>query len=104
MRKTVSGYCGAIAGLLVMALGGCASSTQNTQGKMLDASAPYCQELRRDKPELYMDVCETMDGWRARDPRGFARRGEKDDSEGFVGFMFGLAAEKTIEAVVREFD
>lgn len=71
---------------------------------MLDASAPYCQELRRDKPEFYMDVCETMDGWRARDPGSFARRGERERSAGLMDVILDIAVDETVDAVASELD
>lgn len=91
------GYLGLLS--MIFLVSGCAT-TQNQEGKMLDASAPYCSELRKDDPNLYFDVCESGVGWRSRAPRDYEQADKADEDESLVSAVIGGVIDGAIESLL----
>lgn len=63
-----------------LTLSGCVGPS-NTEGKMLDASSPYCETLRMEHPRDYVDVCESGSAWKQRAPNEYAHADELHDRD-----------------------
>jgi hypothetical protein len=87
--------------IAVLYLSAC-SSAQNTEGKILDASSGYCQDIRIENPELYYETCESTGGWKARDPKGYKRvHEEKSVASEIVGGIIEVATEEALNAITE---
>ena len=83
--------------IAVLVLSSC-SGIQNREGKMLDASSGYCQDMRVENPELYYDTCESTGGWKARDSKGYARSYKNESvTRGIAGAVLVEAADQGVD-------
>lgn len=84
--------------LLILFLTAC-GSVKNNENKPLDASSPYCKELREQNTKLYYEACESVAGWEQRDPDGYkeAKRGK-----GIIEGTIDNAVDDLIDAAIED--
>ena len=81
----------------LLSLSAC-GTVSNNEGRVLDASSKYCQDIRIKNPEMYYDMCESMASWQTRDSTEYDNTNKK---KSVVEEIVESAADEVLDAALN---